>query len=82
MNFRQWVKLGLLRDDMIGDLCRDLDSDYDFDGTQRYVKAVTKNQVSRYAANILILEYKDYNYEEKLIKQFYIETLFDSVENI
>jgi len=69
MKFNQWVKMCEKRDDMVGDLCRDLISDFDYDGTQRYVKAVTKNKISRQAANILILEYKDYNYEAKSIRK-------------
>lgn len=68
MNFRQWVKMCGQRDDMVGDLCRDLITDFDFDGTQRYVKAVTKNKISQQAANRLILEYRDYNYESKLMR--------------
>ena len=45
MNFRQWVKMCGQRDDMVGDLCRDLITVFDFDGTHRYVKAVTKNKI-------------------------------------
>ena len=68
MTFKSWTKTQTQRDDMVGDLSRDLMADKNFDGTQKYVKNVTKGKVSEEACKRMIKEYKDHNEANRLIK--------------